>query len=154
MARLAASTGIAMAGVAAALVLHDHHFATTVHMTMNGTPRSYRAPTLPTWRDPLALVCAFAAVGAGVLVARRPQRIALALGIVGCAFAGAVYVHQEAVHTFFCPPGLLCPLIPTPPTLWGHPASLLIIAAGMAAAVLLLLPRRWLKVRRLHLRHS
>ena len=154
MARLAAAIGVAVAGLVAALVLHEHHFAATFHMTMNGTPRSYRAATLPHWRDPLALLCAFGAIAAGVLIARLPRRAGLALGVVGCAFAGAVYVHQEAVHTFFCPPGLLCPLVASPPTLWGHPASLLIMAAGIATAVLLLLPRHWLVVRRLHLRHG
>ena len=137
-----------------ALLLHDHHFAATFHMTVNGTPRSYRAPTLPLWRDPLGLVCAFGAVAAGILIARWPRRVGLALGALGCAFAGALYVHQNAVHTVFCPPGLLCPLIAQPPSLLGHPASLLIMAVGIATAVLLLLPRRWLVIHRLHFWHG
>ena len=154
MVRLVAATVVGVAGVVVALVLHDHHFAATFHMTMNGVPRSYRLATLPSWRDPLALVCAFTAIAAGALIARRPRRVGLALGVVGCAFAGAVYVHQQAVHTLVCPPGLFCPGVALPPSLWGHPASLLIMAAGLAAAVVLLLPRRWLLVRRLHLRHG
>ena len=154
MARLATAAVVGVLGVVAALVLHDHHFAATFHTTVNGVPRSYRVATLPPWRDPLALVCVFAALAAGVLIVRRPQRVGLALGVLGCAFAGAVYVHQQAVHTFVCPPGLYCFGVAPPPSVWGHPASLLIMAAGIATAVLLLLPRRWLVARRLHLRHS
>ena len=143
---LLAATGLALAGVASALLLHDHHFVATLHYKLDGA-RSYRYTTIPPWRDPLALVCAFGAIAVAVLLTRRLSRVGVALGVLGCAFAGAVYVHQAAVHTFVCPPGLFCPGQPLPPSLWSHPASLLIIAAGMATAVLLLLPRRWLAVR-------
>jgi hypothetical protein len=44
-------------------------------------------------------------------------------------------------------------LLPASPGLWSYPASLSIIAAGLATAVLLVLPRRWLVPDRLRLRH-
>jgi hypothetical protein len=137
VARLAASAGVIVAGVVAALVLHA----------------SYGPPTLPSWRDPLALVLAFGAAAAAVLLIGRPRRVGLAVGVVGSAFAGAVYVHQQAVHAFSCPPGAMCVLLPASPGLWSYPASLSIIAAGLATAVLLVLPRRWLAPDRLRLRH-
>ena len=134
-------------------MLHDHHFVATFHMTANGVPRSYRATTIPPWRDPLALVCAFAAIAIGVWIAGRPRRLGLALGVVGCAFAGAVYVHQQAVHTFVCPPGWgYCPrvaLFGPPPDLWHDSMSLLIMASGIAVAAVLMLPRRWMAARTL-----
>jgi hypothetical protein len=155
MARWAAGCGVAVVGIVAALVLHDHQFASTFHMTANGVPKSYRAATLPQWRDPLALVCAFGGIAAAVLIAKRPQRLGLALGVVGCAFAGAVYLHQQAVHTIVCPPFVYgCGIVAPSPDLWHHTASLLVIAAGIAVALVLLLPRRWLLVSRLRLRHG
>jgi hypothetical protein len=141
---------VAFAGVVAALVLHDHHFSATFHTTVNGVPEPYRAARLPLWRDPLALILAFTAIAAGVLIAKRPMRIGLALGVVGCAFAGAVYLHQQAVHTIICAPFMYgCVFTPSSPDLWHHAASLLVMAAGIAVAVALLLPRRWLLAPRL-----
>jgi hypothetical protein len=155
MKRLAAAAGVVVAGVVTAFLLHDHQFAVTRYVTVNGVPRSYPMPTLPLWRDPLAIVCAFGATAAAVLLARRPRRIGLALGVVGGAFAGAVYVHQQAVHTYFCPPQTFGCFWgpPRSPGLGSYPPSLSIIAAGVAVAVLLVLPRRWLVPDRLHLRH-
>ena len=155
MARFATAGGVAVAGIVSGLLLHDQHFAATFHFTANGVPKSYRAATPPQWRDPLALVLAFAAIAAAVLFARRTRRLGIALGVAGCAFAGAVYLHQQAVHTIVCPPGAWgCGIIAAPPSLWSHPASLLVMAAGVAVAVALLLPRRWLVAPRLHLRHG
>ncbi len=143
MARLAAATGVCVAGIAAALLLHEHHFSVA------GNGFATRVPTLPPWRDPVAVVCAFGAIATAVVLAGRTRRVGLAVGVLGCAFAGAVYVHQQAVHTFVCPPGALC--IPqSSPSLWSHPASLLLVVAGVATAVLLVLPHRWLRGQKLH----
>ena len=152
---LFAATGVALAGLASALVLHDHHFVATFHVTVNGVPRSYRAGTIPPWRDPLALLCAFAGIAAAAWISGRWQRLELALGVVGCAFAGAVYVHQHAVHTLHCPPFVIgCPIGLLPTDLWHYWPSLLTMAAGLAVAVALMLPRRWMLVPSLHPRRS
>jgi hypothetical protein len=152
---LLVATGVALAGLASALILHDHHFVATFHVTVNGVPRSYRDTTLPLWRDPLAVLCVLAGVMGAVWIVGRRQRLELPLAAVGCAFAGAVYVHQQSVHTFDCPPFVIgCPLVLPPPDLWHYTPSLLIMAAGLAVAVALLLPRRWMVAHRLHPRRG
>jgi hypothetical protein len=153
VARLAAAAGVIVTGVVAGVALHDHQFAVIGHMVVNGRLSVDHVPTLPSWRDPLALLCAFGATAAAVFLTRRPRRVGLAVGVVGCALAGAVYVHQQAVHTLVCPPGALCVSFPPAPGLWSYPASLLIIAAGIAVAVLLVLLCRWRVPDWLHLRH-
>lgn len=138
--RLLASTGVILAGIASALVLHDHHFVATFQMTANGVPRSYRAATIPHWRDPLSVFIAFTAVAVGIWIAVRPRRVHLSLGVVGCAFAGAVYLHQQAIHTIVCPPGAWGCITAPPPGLWHHSTSLLVMAAGIVTAALLMIP--------------
>jgi hypothetical protein len=117
---------------------------------LNAVPRSYRA-----WRDPAALLLGFAAIAAALRIAvARTQRVALALGLVGCTLAAAVYVHQQAVHTFVCLPGYHCPAIMFRPDIWHDSRSLLIMAVGFAAAILLVLPIRWRVAPLLHPRRG
>src|SRR5215471_2041385 len=98
MVRMAGATAVILAGVVAAVTLHSLHFVTSFHgQGLDGRPWADRVATVPPWRDPLALVCAFAAIAAAVRIAiGRPWRLEFALGVVGCAFAGAVYLHQQA----------------------------------------------------------
>jgi hypothetical protein len=147
--RLLAAAGVVVAGLVAVLVLQDH-FVGDFTASMSVVPRSYRA-----WRDPVALLCAFGAIALALRIALgRLHRLELALGVVGCTLAAAVYVHQQDVHTFVCPPGYHCPAIMFRPDLWHDSRSLLILAVGFALAVLLMLPRRWLVTQRLHPRGS
>jgi hypothetical protein len=139
-----ATAGVVVAGLVAVLVLQDH-FVGDFTASLNAVPRSYRA-----WRDPVALLCAFAAIAAGLGIALgRLHRLELALGVVGCTLAAAVYVHQQDVHTFVCLPGYHCPAIMFRPDLWHDSRSLLILAVGFAAAIVLMLPRRWIVAHRL-----
>jgi hypothetical protein len=108
--------------------------------SLNVVPRSYRA-----WRDPVALLSAFAAIAVALRIALgRLHRLELALGAAGCTLAAAVYVHQQDVHTFVCLPGRFCPDITFRPDLWHDSRSLLIMAVGFASAMFLMLPSRWI----------
>jgi hypothetical protein len=110
-------------------------------------PRSYRP-----WHDPVALLCGFASLAAGVGIALgRLHRLELALAAIGCTLAAAVYVHQQDVHTFVCPRGYYCPSIMWRPDLWHDSRSLLSVIVGSAVAVVLLLPRGRMVARLPHL---
>ena len=91
---------VVAAGIVAILVLQDHlvgDFATRGYVV----PRAYRA-----WRDPVALLCLFTSIAVAVRIARgRLGCLELALGVMGCALAAAVYVDQQGAHPWFCPPG-------------------------------------------------
>jgi len=68
-----------------AVSLLQDHFAGDFTASLNVVPRSYRA-----WRDPVALLCAFAASALALRFALgRMHRFELALGVVGCTFAAA-----------------------------------------------------------------
>ncbi len=75
---------------------------------------------------------------------------------MGCAFAAAVYVDQQGAHPYFCPPGYHCPIYTRGfrPDLWHNAHSVLIVAVGLALAVFLMLPRRWLAAPVPHLRRG
>jgi len=147
--RLLAATGVLVAGLVAVLLLRDH-FVGDFTASLNVVPRSYRA-----WRDPMALLCAFAAIALALRIALgRMHRFELALGVVGCTLAAAVYAHQQDVHTFVCLPGEHCPAIMFRPDLWHDSRSLLILAAGFAVAVVLMLPRGRIVTQRLHPRRG
>lgn len=137
--RLLLASGVLAAGAAAVLVLQDH-FVGDFTASLNVVSSSYRA-----WHDPVALLCAFASIAVAFRIAvGRWHRLALALVVVGCTLAGSVYVHQQDVHTFVCPPGYHCPAIFFPPDLWHDPRSLLVFVAGLAASVVVMLPHRWI----------
>jgi hypothetical protein len=134
---LLAAIGLATAGLVATILLQDH-FVGDFTASLNVVPRSYRA-----WRDPVALLLAFVAIAAAArIVIARTQRLAIALGMVGCTLAAAVYVHQQAVHTFVCLPGYHCPAIMFRPDIWHDSRALLIMGVGFAAAIVLVLPIR------------
>jgi hypothetical protein len=134
-----------VAGLVAVLVLQDH-FVGDFTASLNAVPRSYRA-----WRDPVALLCAFASIAAATRIALgRLHRFELALWVVGSTLAAAVYVHQQDVHTFVCLPGYHCPAIMFRPDLWHDSRSLLIMVVGFATAVVLMLPRRRIVARLPH----
>jgi hypothetical protein len=132
-------------------VLQDHlvgDFATRGF----AVPRSYRV-----WHDPVAVLCLFASIAAAIRIARRGLgRLELALGVMGCAFAAAVYVDQQGAHPFLCPPGYHCPIYTGGfrPDLWHNSHSILIVAVGLALAVVLMLPRRWIPAPAPHLRRG
>jgi hypothetical protein len=140
-----------VAGLVAVLLLQDHlvgDFATRGYLV----PRSYRA-----WRDPAALLCLFASIAAAVRIARGGQgRLELALGVMGCAFAAAVYVDQQGANPWICPPGYHCPINTHMfrPDLWHNSHSVLIVAVGLAVAVVLMLPRSWIAAPAPHLRRG
>ena len=130
-----------MTGLVAVFVLQDH-LVGDFTASLNVVPRSYRA-----WRDPVALLWAFAAIAVALqIVTGRWQRVELALGAVGLTLAAAIYVHQQDVHAFVCPPGYHCPAIMFRPDLWHDSRSLLIMAVGFATAAVVMLPRRWIVV--------
>jgi cytochrome bd-type quinol oxidase subunit 2 len=146
---LLAAIGLAAVGLVATFLLQDH-FVGDFTASLNVVPRSYRA-----WRDPAALLLGFAAIAAAVWIAvARTQRVALALAVVGCTLAAAVYVHQQAVHTFVCPPGYHCPAIMFRPDIWHDSRSLLIMAVGFAAAIVLVIQIRWRVAPLLHSRRG
>jgi hypothetical protein len=147
--RLLTAAGVLVAGLVAVLLLQDH-LVGDFTASLNVVPRSYRA-----WRDPVALLSAFAAIALALRVAlRRRHRFELALGVVGCTLAAAVYVHQQDVHTFVCLPGEFCPAIMFRPDLWHDSRSLLIVGVGFAVAVVLMLPRGRIVTQRLHPRRG
>lgn len=147
--RLLAAAGVLVAGLVAVLLLQDH-FVGDFTASLNVVPQSYRA-----WRDPVALLCAFAAIAVAVrLAVGRSRPFQRALAVVGCTLAAAVYAHQQDVHTFVCPPGYHCPAIMFRPDLWHDSRSLLIMAVGFAVAVVLMVPRRWMVTQRLHPRRG
>ena len=146
---LLAAVGLATGGLVATFLLQDH-LVGDFTASLNAVPGSYRA-----WRDPAALLLGFAAIAAALRIAvAGTQRVALALGLVGCTLAAAVYVHQQAVHTFVCLPGYHCPAIMFRPDIWHHSRSLLIMAVGFATAILLVLPIRWRVAPLLHPRRG
>jgi hypothetical protein len=147
--RLLAAAGVIAAGLVAVLLLQDH-LVGDFTASLNVVPRSYRA-----WRDPVALLCAFAALALALRIALgRLHRLELALGVVGCTLAAAVYVHQRDVHPFVCLPSQHCLAITSPPDLWHDSRSLLVLAVGLALAVVLMLPRGRLVTPRLHPRRG
>jgi hypothetical protein len=141
--RLLAAAGVVAAGLVAVLVLHDH-FVGDFTRSFNAVPRSYRA-----WHDPVALLCAFASVAVALrIVVGRFHRSGLALLVIGCTLAASVYVHQRDVHPFFCGPWDHCLAIMFRPDIWHDSLSLLILAVGFAAVVVVMLPRRWIATQR------
>lgn len=133
---LLAAAGIVVGGLVAAVVLQDH-FVADFTARVNVVPRSYRL-----WRDPVAVLCAFGSVAFAARIAvGRGQRLQLAVGLLGCAFAAAIYSHQENFR-FACPPGDHCEPITLRPDLWHDSRAQLILAVGVAAAAVLAIPWR------------
>ena len=128
--RLLATAGVVAAGLVAVLLLQDH-FVGDFTASLNVVPRSYRA-----WRDPVALLCAFAAIVLALRIALgRLHRLELALAIVGCTLAAAVYVH---------PAGRSPVRLPAEPTLLSNHVA----ARSVARLTLAARPSPWFRPRR------
>lgn len=137
------SVAIALGAVAAALALHEHQFVATFNLTFNGAARSFHAPAIPGWRDPVAILLAATGIAVGMHISFDWRTVEVASIVLGCALASAVYVHHQDAYRYPCPPfTLACPFTLPPPVLWRDSTSVLLVVAGLALAIGILNWRR------------
>jgi hypothetical protein len=150
-ARGAAALVLIVVSWVAAVPLHRHEFAKLVAYDRNGVPRLDRLSTLPVQKDPASVLLALGGPAVALaLCGYRFRRGAVALGVLASVFASAVYLHQGHLPRFFCPPGSLCPLVPSGPKWWLDAEAVNVAAWGTVAAAAVLLyralPPRWFGV--------
>jgi hypothetical protein len=127
---------------AVALLLHRHEFTRVVHYSANGVPGTARVPTLPIEKDPAAILFVLGGFALAALICtERLGRLAAAVGLIAVAFAAATYVHQEREYRSFCPPGVLCPLYPVPPSWWSDSRAAWLALSGIVGALVIVRTR-------------